>query len=205
MCEALRFALTGDEETEIPETPSELLDYSKKSRAQLAREIEGLPSSGRLPPRGTPERTRYNTVRRRLERWTTTTGRQRRSFNEPRSGWKETQRAFFRRRFPGWDAMRRRGARMRLEARVKIPSPGKGRTDDRMRMMPAGGPGTFISGADMREVLRLFVDDDDCEGAGEALLEAFAESYGFLELVEALEDNEIAGLKLWPDGEAEPQ
>jgi hypothetical protein len=203
LCEALRFALTGRED-ELPNTPDELLNYSEKSRAQLAREIEGLPPSGRLPRKGTDERRRYDTLSRRLQRWTTTRGAQRRSFREARSGWRETRRAFFRRRFPSWARMRRRGARMRLEARVKIPSPGKGGMDDRVRLMPAGGPGTFISADEISEVLRLLVDEDDCDAASEALLESFAESYGFLELVEGLEDNEVIGLKLWADGDPEP-
>ena len=49
-----------------------------------------------------------------------------------------------------------------------------------MRLMPAGGPGQYLNPEQIGEVLRLFEDEDDCEGAGEALLEAFAEEYGSL-------------------------
>jgi hypothetical protein len=93
---------------------------------------------------------------------------------------------------------------MRLEARINyVPAKG-GTADNRMRLMPAAGPGVYLNPEQIGEVLNLLTEEDDCEGAGEALLEHFAAEYGFLELIEALEENDVVGLKLWPDGDPEP-
>lgn len=193
---ALRHSLTAPLP---PRTPAGLVDYIG-GRPAAARVLVGLPPDGPLPRRGTSERRRYDAASRRVQRWTTTAGERRKPPADDLRRLRNRARGR-----ASADLLRRLeavGARARLFAVVDVPSPKPGaKPDRRERELPAGGPGQYLTPDAVRGFVAPF-RARQYELAAMVFLAAFADAYGFLELMDSLGD--VVWLRVWPDGEPEP-
>lgn len=66
--------------------------------------------------------------------------------------------------------------------------------------MPAGGPGVFLDGGTVGEILDELAEEGQ-DAAAEDFLGAFFEAYG---MPEDAELEGVAWLKVWPEGTREP-
>lgn len=197
--EALEASLAGREvDEDLGYLSAGELVESAGSRPALARELVGLPAAGKLPARGTPERTAYAAALRRVQRWTTSGAQRRRPAVS-------TLRALTRSREERRLAqLARRGARVRLRAKVKVDTPTarRGKIErERQRTMPSGGPGTYLDADEMGTIAAFWEAGDHATAAG-LLFDAFAEAYGFPDLT--IVPGGVEAWDIWPDGEAEP-
>lgn len=147
-------------------------EYGPTARVQnpaIARELAGLPASGPLPAKGTPDRTRYETAKRSLQRYRAPEGRQRRPGRELRT--KILPRARRRLAERHVAEVRRRGLRMRLVARIRVSRVWRYST------MPGDSGGAeryqYVPGGRLGECLRHRLAGDVDEAAAELLAEFF--------------------------------
>jgi hypothetical protein len=196
LTDAFTAALTGDT-TPPPRTGPELVRYGGGAPA-LARIERGLPPTGNLPSRRhDPERRRlYDNALRKFQRWAAPAGKQR-TKNPDIDDLRH--RLIISRRFPLIPDIGRLGARVRITALVRVDSPTSGREDVRVRVMPAGGSGKFVSAPKMRALSDLFMSGD-ADAAAEDFIQTFLSAYDFPEA----EIEDIQSIKIWPDGTPEP-
>jgi hypothetical protein len=168
-------ALTGRART--PESLEDIAsvygDIPRHQNPALARELTGLPPTGRLPARGTAERRAYEATLRSVQRYRAGEGRQRR---RPGRDTLRRLRAAARLRLAGprLAQVRRLGILMRLTAEIRVSRVW------RTHHMPsdvAGRPRMVHVGPElMRPVLDAW-EAGDVDQAGAQLLEAFFTAY----------------------------
>lgn len=186
----------------VPDSGPALVDYAG-GRAALVRQMTGMdhaPRRGEYADQQAFEeaRTHWRSAYRNAQRW----DKGRRPSKEalpPATKGKIRKDANRRRR----EELARRGLRARLRARVLVPTPNIGRRkdDSREREMPAGGPGVFIDGDTVAEILEDLAEEGR-EAAAEDFLAAFFEAYG---MPEDAEIEEVHSLTVWPEGADEPE
>lgn len=175
----------------------------------LAMHAAGLDPAGPLPPARTPAHTRYRSERRKIERYrkaeTGEAGQKRRA---PTSYIEDNRTAVqaeaTRRRI---DRMGGRGVRARVGAEVRVSE------DRRFRVMPAPpGPGLYLPASSIGPALDA-LRAGRSEEAEALFVNVFMAKYmtntdsadpDELELGGA-EVGEIKWIRVWPDGEAEPE
>lgn len=186
----------------VPAHGRELVEYAGGTRA-LVETLTGMDGPPRRRDYADAEqyeaaRLRWRSASRRVQRWRTE-GAQRRLTPKLDAGEKRRVRrqasAVKRAR------LRQRGLRARLKATVRVGS-GFGRKDDvRTRDMPSGGPGVLLPPRDVAEILDA-LDDEGRDAVAEVFLGLFFAAYG---LPEDAELDEVMWLRVWPEGEPEPE
>lgn len=188
-----------------PARGGDLIAYAGGKR-ELQQALSGMERAPKRSDYGSPEgydaaRRTWRTAARRVQRFSADEGKQRRGQTRTvlapaqrdrveRAGDEHKQRA-----------IRRRGMRARMFARVRIASASaKGGGDERDRIMPAPpGPGVLFPGPAVEDIFDQAGGDIDAAGA---LFEAeFLERYG---LDAEFQITTVYWLRLWPDGEREP-
>jgi hypothetical protein len=160
------------------QTPSTLDDaYSaagtdRGANGRLARSVAGIPQTGKLPPKGSPERRRYLNAQRNVERY--------RKGRRPRAQLPRILEGA--RRLAAGDniaALLRNGADMQIRARIKVSN------NWRTHTMPADvGTGRrmqYVEGQLFRLAVRQW-QAGNMQAAGEEVLRAFFFAYWGTEL-----------------------
>lgn len=201
--DALREGLAG---TRPPKTPKAFVRWAGGAD-ELKRAISGLDG----PPKRAEysdvdaynrDRTKWRTASRQVQRWTTSAGEQRGRTKGPRLTPAAMRVVEQRRADKRLARLKRKGARARLYARLRMKSAGPHKVDDtRDRVMPSGGPGLFIPADELEEVIGD-ARRHDYDAAMTALEAAFLEEYGLDE--DEAEIVEIYRVKVWINGDPEP-
>lgn len=184
----------------VPESGPALVDYAG-GRHALVQQVTGRDHAPRRSEFRDAEqferaRTEWRSASRNAQRWDK--GRR-----PTREGLPSSTRGKIRREANKRHRaeLARRGLRARLHARVRVPSPMSRRGgDERDRVMPAGGPGVYLDGGTVGEILEELADEGR-DAAAEVFLGAFFEAYGMPEDAELVA---VYSLKVWPEGTEEP-
>lgn len=188
---------------ELPSSGAELVSFAGGKQA-LLRELSGMSAAPKRSSYGSDAafdsaRKGWRSAQRRVQRYTAPAGRQqRRPVLKPAEQQRVTRAASNRKL---GEAVAN-GVRVRMTAKVKVPTPPRGRRrgpEVRERTMPAGGPGELIKGDDLIGVLEA-LDEGNAERAAFEFEAAFGEAYGFQNFT--VED--VSELKIWPEGTDEP-
>ena len=200
---AALFVRALDDPGEVPSNGRELVRWAGGSD-QLVRDVSGMSGPPRRASYSSDEafraaRTRWNSTRRRVQRYAAGEGKQQRGGR--RVMLSEQQRARVResavdRKFSRFVS---RGMRVRMYARIKVDSPGSRRADTRTREMPAGGPGVFIDPETTDWIMRGAEEQGEQEG-WRRLVVAFLDEYG----VDDADIEAVEWIKVWADGDPEP-
>ena len=101
----------------------------------------------------------------------------------------------------------KRGLRVRLTVRMRVSSPSRAKQPDRLREIPAGGPGVYIPPPDdagydeaNSDDILMAAESGNDEGAGATLLQAVFESEGWGLSADDVEVTEVVSVHIWPDG-----
>jgi hypothetical protein len=190
----------------VPTNARKFVEYAGGKRAAVEQltGLDGPPRRadyGRRDAAFREDRLRWLAAQRRVERWTTE-GRERRGGTRDvdltRAQKTRARRDANRRRR---EEIARRGLRARMHVKTRVDTPGK-RADVRTRWIPAlGAPATYIDPDTTREILEKLSDDRDA--AGEDFLDALWLSYDVDP--DLIEVEEVLELKVWPEGEPEPE
>lgn len=194
----------------VPSSGADLVRYAGGRRA-LAEQLSGMsgpPAKGdyRTPDEWKSASTRWRTASRRAQRLDEEgrAGKQRRGTSKgadltPAQKRRLRREATRRKR----EQMIERGMRARLYALVRTDTPkAGGSSNTRERTMPAyPSPGVLLDKAMVRDVLES-LEEGETDAAADEFIPAFFESYGVDP--ETLEIEEVHWLKVWPEGEREP-
>lgn len=141
------------------------------SSGRLARELAGIPQTGKLPRRGSPERRRYDAAIRNVQRYRTTAGERRRPTRQL-PGILQAARSLA--TGDNIAALLRSGAQMQIRARIKVSNTWRTHT------MPADiGTGRrmqYVEGQLFRLAVRQW-QAGNMQAAGEEVLRAFFFAY----------------------------
>lgn len=190
----------------VPSGKRDLVDYAggRRAMAEYLSGMDGPPKRSNYPDtaagraRLSDDRRQWRSASRRVQRWTTEAGERRGT--EPARLTTAQKRAIRRdANARHRELLKARGLRARLYATVSVSK------DRRVRVMPAPGtPGVLLDRDATTEILDELADEGR-EAAADDFLEAFFDSYGIdPEVVELDEDAEVM-LKVWVNGEKEPE
>lgn len=183
----------------VPASGRDFVRYAG-GRTAAVRALSGMAGTPRRADYRTDDayaeaRRHWRSASRRVQRWDTETGAERRE--RAKLTPTEKRRAQKVNRDRKRDAVRRNGIRVRIQGLVAVPSAGKRGEPARDRVLPVeGSPAVELDlGDELLDTMREY----GYEAALEHVMESFFDEYG---MPYAQVDN--ARVKVWPAGEREP-